>query len=97
MSEMINPITIDTDRNVCPFCGGEIAIIQHESTLIELDKKGIPECAEVLKFDSKGICKKCYKEIAMDKDGLCYKEHCSYLDAKKELAIEESQRNPFYK
>ena len=96
MSDMINPIVIDTDKNVCPFCGGEIVLLQHESSLIFLDKEGIPDDAETLKFELKGVCRDCYKEIEIDRDGIYYREHCAYLNAKKELEKEKMYGNPFF-
>ena len=63
MSDMINPIIIVEDKNICPFCRGEIVLVQHESTVISLDKDGVPYDAGCLKFESIGICKDCHKEI----------------------------------
>ena len=97
MSDMINPIVIDEDKNICPFCGGEMVIIQHESSLIRLNKDGIPDDNECIKFETRGVCKDCYKEIEVDKDGMYYRAHCEYLNAKKELRLEEVHANPFYK
>ena len=96
MSDMINPIVIDTDKNVCPFCGGELFLIQHESSLIRLDKEGIPDDSDTLYFETKGICVKCHKKVDVDKDGLYYREHCAYLSAKKELETEKAFGNPFF-
>ena len=96
MSDMINPIVIDIDKNVCPFCGGELVLVQHESSLIYLDEKGAPDDSDILKFETKGVCRKCYKEIDVDKEGMYYRVHCAYLDAKKELAKEKAYANPFF-
>ena len=97
MSDMINPIVIDTDKNVCPFCGGEIILIQHESSLVYLDKEGIPNDSDVLYFETKGICKDCFKEIEVDRNGIYYTQHCAYLKAKKDFEKEKAYANPFFK
>lgn len=97
MSNMINPIIIDEDKNVCPFCGGELVLVQHESTVIRLSKEGIPDDVENIRFKIFGLCKECSKEIKVAKQGLFYKPYCKYLDIKKRLEIEESTANPFYK
>ena len=96
MDNMINPIVIDKDKNVCPFCGGKIVLLQHESSLIDIDKDGIPVESETLKFEIKGICKNCYKEIGIDKDGIYFSEHSAYLNIKKQLKLEKANSNPFF-
>ena len=97
MSELINPIVIDKNKNTCSSCGGEIVLIQHESSLINIDKDGLPVDTATLLFEIKGICKDCYKEIDIEKNGMYFRKYSSYLNAKKKIEMEKETSNPFYR
>ena len=90
MKKKIKPIII-LDNNQCPKCRGRLMLVEEESYVAMLDKKGLPIGGEEY-VDQRLVCKDCGESYKAEKKGMFYQ----IASTLPQIPVIAKDYNPFY-
>lgn len=88
--KMIKPFKF-LDVNQCPKCGGKLMLVEEESYVAKLDKKGLPVGGQSC-VEQRLVCGECGESYDAEKKGMCF-QIASTLPA---IPVIIKDYNPFY-
>ena len=88
--KMIKPFKF-LDVNQCPKCGGKLILVEEESYVAKLDKKGLPVGGQSC-VEQRLVCGECGESYDAEKKGMCF-QIASTLPA---IPVIIKDYNPFY-
>lgn len=88
--KMIKPFKF-LDVNQCPKCGGKLMLVEEESYVAKLDKKGLPVGGQSC-VEQRLVCRECGESYDAEKKGMCF-QIASTLPA---IPVIIKDYNPFY-
>ena len=89
-AKKIKPFTF-LDANQCPKCGSKMMLVEDETYVAALDKKGLPIGGQSF-IDQKLICKTCGESYTAEKKGMCFQIKSSLPP----IPVIVQDYNPFY-
>lgn len=83
--------------NQCPYCMGELVLVEEERSITQLNARGIPKTQSILNditTEVKLVCCDCGKDYDAEKEGMHYIIKRTLPKIKREKRIKDF--NPFY-